>query len=209
LALASPVRRAFASEPATPASGRLAFDITRYHNHIGECALRFESSGDDLLVFTTVSIVIAFGPITLYRFGYRGTERWRDGQFIGLDSETTHNGETLTVAARRVDQGIEINATGQPRQIAPAEALPLTHWNNRNMSVPLFNPQDGKLMHDRVIARGEETVSLGDGQQVKAQRFSLVGGVMKTDDWYDPSEVWTAMRIVATDGSLIDYRRTV
>lgn len=191
--------------PATPA--RLSFDASRKGSVIGTHVIDFERNGDDLLVRTDVQIKVGLGPITLFRYRHQAIERWRGAEFIGVETTTDNNGEALRLSARRTDDKIEITSTKLGRQIVPGDMLPLSHWNIRCMSVPVFNPQDGTLLDAPVTPRGIETVEFGNGKRVQAKRFSMAGAA-PLDDWYDDTQTWCRLRAQAKDGSIVEYRRT-
>jgi hypothetical protein len=77
------------------------------------------------------------------------------------------------------------------------------------MAAPLFNPQDGKPMPLTVTPRGQDMVPLANGSLVRATHYALTGEAT-LDDWYsDDADIWTALRAIAKDGSIIDYRRVI
>jgi len=127
---------------------QLRFTVLRNGCEIGRHELRFDTVGDELAVHIEARMRVSFGPITFFRYHHQGVERWKNGQFISLQTHTDNNGEALAVNARRVADKIEVAATNLAPQILPGDALPLTHWNIAGMSRPLFNPQDGKALRD-------------------------------------------------------------
>jgi hypothetical protein len=199
---------AFAAVPgwASAAPPDLRFDVLRDGRGIGHHVVTFRRDGDALLASTVVEIAIRLGPLVLYRYFHSVRETWRNGQFAMLDSDTDDNGTPHKVHAARAGDHVLVEATEAPPRMLPAETIPLTHWNMLCMERPLFNPQDGVPVDSRIVARGEETVTLADGRMVRAARFSLAGKVA-LDDWYDDAHVWTALRSIGKDGSTIDYRR--
>ena len=50
-----------------------------------------------------------------------------------------------------------MQGTKAPRYIAPVDALPASHWNQRELEGPWINTQDGRLMRPKVIAGHVET----------------------------------------------------
>lgn len=189
-----------------PPGGQLAFAVLRKDSEIGTHALRFATDGDTLTVAIDVRMRVGLGPITLFRYRHTGTERYRGGRFESLETETDNDGEPLRVSARREGERVVVRtATGEVKQYGAA-ALPLTHWNPACMAAPLFNPQDGLPMDLRVVRRGPAEVALADGKLVTATRFSLTGAAT-LDDFYDSADIWTALRAVAKDGSVLEYRR--
>jgi len=197
-----PVR---AELPVAPGK-RLSFTVLRNGCEIGQHELRFEQSGDDLVVRIEARMRVGFGPITFFRYHHQGEERWRNGQFASLETRTDNNGEALAVSARRVAEGISVQATNLAPLVLPGDALPLTHWNVAAMSTRLFNPQDGKPLHAVSKRCGLDMVALGDGKRIEAMRYSLDGKV-PIDDWYDRSQIWTALQARVKDGSVLRYVR--
>lgn len=192
-----------------PNSNRLAFRVLRKGSDIGSHVLDFSRSGDAVEVRIEVRMAVTFGPITLFRYRHSGVERNEGGRFVSLETQTDNDGEALQVSARRDGDAVVVEATNLPRQMLPAGSRPLTHWNRADMTAPLFNPQDGKVMRLTVAPRGQSSVLLANGTTVRATQYSLTGEAT-IDDWYaDDGDTWTALRAVAKDGSIIDYRRVV
>jgi hypothetical protein len=189
-----------------PAGGSLAFRASRNGCEIGSHTLSFHRSGGALTVRIEASFRVHFGPITFYRYHHQATEQWRDGQFVALDTQTDDNGSAFEVHAARGAGGVLIRATNMADQLAPPDALPLTHWAVADTSARLFNPQDGKLLAETLQGRGACTVTLADGVRIPATRFALAGPA-PIDDYYDAGKLWAALDAVGRDGSRITYRR--
>jgi hypothetical protein len=203
LALAAARARAGTGEPV---SGRLGFSVVRKGSEIGTHALTFRRAGAVLEVQIDVRMAIGIGPITLFRYRHTGVETYREDRFAELATTTDNDGEALHVTARREAAGVVVDSSKLGRQTLPAAALPLTHWNIANMAAPLFNPQDGKPMDLTVAPRGTTRVALASGAEVSASEFALTGEAT-LEDWYDTSDVWTALRATLKDGSVLEYRR--
>jgi hypothetical protein len=195
--------RAVAAEPP---GGRLAFGIVRKGSNIGSHTLAFRRTGTVLTVNIDVKIAVSFGPITLYRYTMTGVETYHDDNFAELETTSNDDGTALHVTARQTDAGVAIESKTEGKRTLPTGTLPLTHWNIANMTAPLFNPQDGKPMKLTVKPLGAESVALANGSKVPATHYSLTGEAT-LDDWYDADGVWTALRALGTDGSVIEYRR--
>jgi hypothetical protein len=194
--------------PLSVPDKRLRFTVLRNGSEIGHHELTFDAAGDDLVVHIDARMRVGFGPITFFRYHHQGEERWSGARFVSLSTRTDNNGEALEVFAHRVEDGIRVEATNLAPATLPADALPLTHWNVAALSSRLFNPQDGKPLHEITRRQGIDMVSLGDGKQVQAVRYSL-DGKMPIDDWYDRSMVWTALQATVKDGSTLRYVREV
>lgn len=181
---------------ALPADGRLAFQVIRNGDVIGSHVLAFARQGEGLTVTITVRIAVKFGPITVFRYEMDGRERWQGDGFVSIETETNDDGDKFHLRARRGEGGVRIEGKGTAHAM-PAEALPLTHWNMRQMSAPLFNPQDGKAM--------ELTVTPGTAEA--GQKRFLLRGEAEIDDVYAADGSWFALSSKAKDGSTITYRR--
>jgi hypothetical protein len=202
-ALSARAARAGVGEPP---DGRLSFSVLRKGSPIGTHTITFRRSGNVLEVRVDVQMAVGIGPITLFRYRHNGVEVWRDDRFAEIQTATDNDGEQVHFTARPGPGGVVAESNVLGRAILPAEALPLTHWNIRTMSTPVFSPQDGKAMQFTVKPLGATRVVLASGANVPATRFSLTGeGTL--DEWYDDQNVWAGLRLVAKDGSVIEYRR--
>jgi hypothetical protein len=191
---------------AIPPDGQLKFKVYRQGALLGEHVMMFDRRGSELSVETRVDIVFKLGPVTVLRYGHHATERWTDGRFDSLSTHTISNGKTQAVEARRTDTGLLIRPAEGASYSANADTLPLTHWNRKMMDAPLFNPQDGKMLRERAMPKGPDSVQLVDGRVVAATRYALIGE-SQIDDWYDAAGEWIALRGKVKDGSLLEYRR--
>jgi hypothetical protein len=191
-----------------PPDKTLRFRITRNGSEIGSHVLSFEQSNDDLIVHIDVHMRVGLGPFTFFRYSHQGLEHWRGGQFISLHTQTDDNGEPLYVHAERIADHIHVEATGLAPQNLPGSALPLTHWNVACMRAKLFNPQDGTLLQEMSVPRGNELVALCNGSKVEATRYALAGKP-PIDEWYEENRIWTALRARVKDGSILNYERQI
>ncbi|HEX4096317.1 MAG TPA: DUF6134 family protein [Caulobacteraceae bacterium] len=184
--LALTIPGALRAEPS-----RLAFAAIRNGRQIGEQRMSFASDGDSLLVHTIAEMAVKLGPVTLYHYRHEANERWKSGRFDSLDTQTNANGKLLKVTARRTDDGVEINSAAGLKVMAPAAALPFSHWNRKIATAPLFNPQDGKLVHETVVATPRKLSFRGD---------------VEIDDFYDDTGTWVGLIGKLSDGSRMEYR---
>jgi len=190
---------------ALPASRKLAFAVFRNGTRIGEQVMSFGGSEAAPVVETSVDMTVKIGPVPVYRYRHRATERWAGGAFESLETTTNANGKAQKVSARREGGRVTIE-TEKTRLAAPDNAAPLTHWNSAALSRPLFNPQLGKLLKVSVSRGGAAPVKLASGASVSAVEWSVRGDA-QIDNWYDTAGVWTALRGKLEDGSTMEYRR--
>jgi len=184
----------------------VAFKVLRKGANIGQHSLRFEQDGDNLTVHVEVRITVHIGPVPVYHHAQRCTERWKGDRFVSLESSTSSNVSNETVTARRTSDGVRIEPAGGQPYTAPAETLPLTHWNRFAYQGPLFDPQGGKMLRETLVSRTDDMIQAADGSNIKVTRWSVTGdGVM--DDYYDASGVWAGLHVKVRDGSRVEYLR--
>jgi len=188
-----------------PAKRRLAFEVWRGGHRIGRHTLAFDGGETSFVVRIEAVMAVALGPITLFRYHHQATETWRDGRFVELTSHTLTNGKAEQVSAIRASTGVLVK-TGKGAHVLPVDTLPLTHWNQHALSGPLFNPETGAVMRERVSRQEGQTLRPVRGGSIAATRYTLAGDA-DIVDWYDAEGSWAALQGKVKDGSLIDYRR--
>jgi hypothetical protein len=198
--------RSLSGPSGVPADGKVAFKVMRKGAHIGEHSLTFSQDGDTLTVTTDVRITVHIGPVPVYHHAQHCVERWKGDRFVSLDSTTSSNVSHDVVAARRMPDGVHIEPSSGVSFIAPADALPLTHWNRFAYQGPLFDPEKGKLLKETLVARADDMIPMADGSMVKVTRWSVTGDGMM-DDFYDAGGVWAGLHVKVRDGSRVEYLR--
>lgn len=193
------------AQAGPPAQRRLVFEVWRGKRDIGRHCVTFSGGQTDFVVAMEADMALSLGPVTIFRYRHQATETWRGGRFAGLTSQTTTNGKREEVTAMRAPEGVVVRTAAGPRTLSPL-ALPLTHWNERALSGPLFNPQTGAAMRESVTRQAGQILPLAGARSVVATRYALMGDA-NIVDWYDANGVWTALRGKVGDGSFIDYRR--
>jgi hypothetical protein len=199
-----PMAQAWA-QASGAAKRRIAFDVWRNGQAIGAHTVDIEGDGGEVRVRTNVDLLVKFGPIPVFRYTFQSHETWRNGTFATLESRTQTNGRGDQVHAVSGASGVTIQTGRGQSHTAPADALPLSHWNPRALRNPLFNPQTGALLKERIAHQEGETLRLPDGRAVQTTKVTLVGDT-EIIDWYDESGAWVALRGRLKDGSFLDYR---
>ena len=173
-------------------SRSLSFAVFRNGTRIGEHHIAF--SGDDKALTATTEAVmtVKIGPVPVFRYKHHAVEKRLEGVFASLVTSTNSNGKAEHVTAERTDSEVRIECPGGSLT-APATADPMTHWNPRVFSGPLFNPQNGKLLK-------VTTAKLGPGHW-------SIRGEAEIDDFYDASGAWSGLKGKLEDGSRIEDRR--
>lgn len=186
--------------------GRLAFRILRDGSAIGSHTLDFVTQDDGFDVHIAVDIKVGIGPITLFRYHLTGTERWRGGILTSCESATNHDGKKVMFSCQREGDGLLVSGSQASPYRASPEALPASHWNKAELSVPWINLEDGRLLRPKVEPAGLERLRQPDGTVLAAEHFTLTGDAT-LDLWYEPNGRWASLAFRGTDGSEIRYVR--
>jgi len=177
---------------ASAAPARLAFQVFRNGTKVGEHQMSFAGDDDDRTITTNVDMVVKVGPVPVYKYRHNATERWAAGKFVSIDATTNGNGKIQKTSARAMPGFVQI--TGPKGAVkGPADAVPLSHWNQASFGKPLFNQQEAKML--KVTCT-----------RVKSGHWQ-VRGEAEIDDFYDASGNWLALQGKLEDGSKMEYRR--
>ena len=177
---------------AIAAPGQLRFAVFRNGTRVGEHVVTIAGDDAQTTASTEVVMTVKVGPVPVYKYRHRATEKWRGTQFVSIETFTDANGKKQHVLAESGAGAVTIDGpAGKIR--AAANAAPLSHWNTTAFSRPLFNQQEGKVL--KVTAT-----------KVAANHWS-VRGEAEIDDWYDANGQWQALKGKLEDGSTMEYRR--
>lgn len=183
----------------------LVFRVMRKGDDIGRHSVTFSGDAAQLQVDIAVDIRVGLGPITLYRYGLRATERWRNGVLQEVSGTTNDDGTKHFVNAQRQNDRLSVEGSAGVAYVAPAESIAASHWNRAELAAPMVNIQDGALLDFRVTSKGAAQVS-ARGRQVSADHFVLQG-TEHLEVWYDSAGVWVALTAIGRDGSVISYEQ--
>jgi hypothetical protein len=188
-----------------PLGNRLGFDILRKGSKLGTHHLTFEPNAAGLTVHVAVELAYKIAGITLYRYTHHATETWSGDQVIAIESETNDDGTHYQVSGHREPRGLIVQGTKAPRYLAPANALPATHWNKDELNGPWINTQDGRLMRPKIAPQGIEAIPTAGGGTIRATRYTLTGDV-QLDLFYDDRLGWAGLSFLK-GGAPIRYER--
>lgn len=188
-----------------PPSRRLTFEVIRKGDKIGTHVIDFAPAGPDLAVKVSVDIAVKFGAITLYRYALRAAETWKSGVLLSATGQTNDDGTIRSMRATNRDGRLFVESTRGPSYTAPEKSICASHWNLAEMAAPMIDLQDGELLDFKVDRRGPASITAAGGT-VQADHFALSGPAV-LELWYDRMQVWSKLRAVARDGSIIDYQQ--
>ena len=187
-----------------PAARRLAFDVYRNNKPIGTHLVTFEQVGANMEVRVQLDLVVRWAGIVIYRYAVRVHETWRGGTMAGAHGETNDDGTRHAMRASRRDGQLVVEGTHGPTYVAPAKSIVSTHWNPSQLDAPMISAQDGQLLDFKIDALGRGTIARHGGA-IEADRFALTGPAT-LDLWYDRQRIWTKLKAVSWEGSMIEYR---
>jgi hypothetical protein len=175
-----------------PSAKEMHFKVFRNGNPVGDHAIYFTQSGNDLTVLTTVNVLVTMASIPMYSYAVKATERWSNGVFESLDSAVNANGSPLEVHAHRTADGYVVQGTHVPQYTAPLNMLPLTYWNKAMINGTILNIQTAHSYPVTVNSPGWNTLPTASGGSITAQRFDLTGK-LRLSIWYDQQDSWSGL----------------
>jgi hypothetical protein len=171
---------------------RLAFAVFRNGTKVGEHLISFSGDEANRTVSTDVSMTVKVGPVPVYKYKHTAVERWAGGKWVSVETTTNGNGKVYKASGRAMSGFVQITGPGGATR-GPADAVPLSHWNQASFGRPLFNQQEGKMLKVQCTR-----VGAGHWQ---------VRGDAEIDDFYDASGNWLALKGKLEDGSRMEYKR--
>jgi hypothetical protein len=196
--------RAAAPISGVPPSGRLLFHAFRNDSQIGTHQLTFHAAGNTLTVNIDVEFKVGLGPITLFRYSMRTTEHWQDGKLVAASSQANNDGKPESMSAKLQGNALAVQGSKSGHYTAPPGAILATHWNRAELKGPMINPENGELMTFTIADKGTGPIQAA-GQTIQATHYALTGPHV-IDLWYSEQSIWSALKAVATDNSMIEYR---
>jgi hypothetical protein len=145
----------------------------------------------------------------LYKYSYEGTEVWKDGQLVYLDSTTNDNGKRFRVLARTENNALRVWINRKDRLTRP-DVWTTTYWKLadtkfRNQLVPLLDADTGKDINATLKYLDEQQINVA-GQVQKCSHYRLTGGGLQVQLWYDAQERLVREEFIE-DGSVIVMER--
>jgi hypothetical protein len=177
---------------ALAAPGKLDFQVFRNGTKVGEHVVTFSGDDNARTASTNVVMTVKIGPVPVFKYTHQATERWVGGKWVSVDTVTNSNGKVQKVSAKAMPGFVQIEGPAGLIK-GPADALPLSHWNQANFGKPLFNQQEGKLLKVKCT-------------QVAPGHWAVRGDA-EIDDFYDSAGAWMALKGKLEDGSTMEYKR--
>ena len=180
---------------------RLDFTVLRDGRTIGHHQIGLSREGDSEAVSIRTDILVRVASVPVYRFEQSGSEFWRNGHLVSLNSQTNDNGDRHTLAVTAEADRVEVIKDGSHSQVRKG-IMPASLWNSDLVNqVVLLNPQNGQPVSVSVAYLGEDTIrSRGADTRVRHYR---VTGELQRELWYDPLGTLVQVEFKAIDNSSI------
>ncbi len=128
--------------------------------------------------------------IKTYTYSYRGTEIWKDGRLLRLDSSANDDGKRYALSAVSDGKAVRVQVNGVEHSTRP-DVWVTTYWHLadakfRNQAVPLLDADTGKDINATLQYVGTSPINVG-GQVQTCAHYRLSGSV-QVDVWYDAQE---------------------
>jgi hypothetical protein len=200
MATAGPASAGTQAAPQT-----LEFEIAHKGDVVGHHRVTFRRDSDKLIVHSELEIEVAVLFLIVYRYQQTRDEVWRNGKLIALTSTADDDGTPHDIKGAAGPDGRIKVTSGKESWTLPAESVPASYWNISMVAAkgPLVDSLSGKLLHQRVVKLGQETVRAG-GRNILATHYRLEAKRPR-DVWYDASERWVKMRATGRDGSVAEW----
>jgi hypothetical protein len=153
----------------------------------GQSHTTVQPKDDGSTIITTVADVNIDRLLVHYAYSYNGTETWKDGKLVKLDSKTNDNGKRWIVSATTNKDGLKLIVNGVERSVrGDVWGTSYARYPNTELCdkiVPLLDVDSGRELTARLESIGSEEVFVS-GQKAACTHFRLRGDV-SVDLWYD------------------------
>jgi hypothetical protein len=128
--------------------------------------------------------------IKKYSYVYRGTEVWKGGRLLRLDSSCDDDGKKFSVSAASDGTTLRVRVNGQDH-ISRGEVWVTSYWclptmDQRNHAVPLLDADTGRDITAALHFVGGAKVNV-EGRPADVSHWRLTGGV-QVELYYDSQE---------------------
>jgi hypothetical protein len=126
-----------------------------------------------------------------YTYKYDGTEEWKQGRLMQLQSSTNDDGAPMSVTASA--QGDELHVRSREREENVRwDVWTTSYWRLpaprfRNQGVPLLDADTGKYLEGSLALVGNETLRVG-GRSVNCAHYHVSARGIDVNVWYDDRE---------------------
>jgi len=126
-----------------------------------------------------------------YKYNYQGTELWKDGRLVRLNSKTNDDGKQFEVLAQAEGERLRVQVNGKEYTTPRPDVWTTTYWTLpdpklRNQAVALLDCDTGKVLGGTMQPIGTQQLTLA-GQTQNCPHYRITGDV-QVDVWYDAQQ---------------------
>jgi len=142
------------------------------------------------IVSGRVDVHLRFALVINYNYTYRGTETWKHGRLVRLDSTCDDDGKQFTVHAEADGNRLRVRVNDDERTVRP-DVWTTSCWRlpaaqHRNRDLVLLDADTGSEIagHLHYVDKGKVDVA---GQAQECTHYRVTGS-KKLDLWFDAQE---------------------
>jgi hypothetical protein len=193
-----------AAQPGPP-EGTVEYAIMRNGDQIGTHRIVFRRDGDRLMVELAVNVQVRVLGITAYRFTQTGSEVWRNGRLIALESSGDNDGTAYALRVREADGGLVAESRGRSVRF-PADTIPTDVWNPLQLQRSvLLNSLEGTALRASTRDLGERSFTVGGRTVATRGTYLDATSDYQRSLWFDASGRLIHLEQHGRDGSLVEY----
>lgn len=190
---------------ASTSASEWRFRVFLDNDEIGYHHFRLENQGSDQQLISKARYDVKFLYITVYDYAHDSRERWQGNCLKQINANTQDNGEALAVRGVQNGKGFVVNGS-RGQATLPSCVMTFAYWNPDLLGQSrLLNVQTGEFLDVKVLALGEETISVR-GSARRALRYALETRDFRIDLWYSPAKEWLALESRTESGRTIRYQ---
>lgn len=171
---------------------------------IGYHTFRMSEDAGQQVVDSEASFRVRVLFIPAYRYDHVNRERWREDCLVGINAETSVNGDSLTVRGLHREDGFVLYHEDGDRELDSC-VMTFAYWNPAFLQqARLLNSQTGDYMSVDIQPVGKELINIR-GRDVTATRYSLSADTLSMDLWYSVDRQWLGLESVTSGGRKLRY----
>lgn len=167
------------------------YQITVDNKRAGNSLLTIRDQGEEgILLSRQADVRVSIGGIIGYRFASHGSEVWKDGRLLRMESVCQHGMKRYAVTAGAERGAVRVRVNDQDR-LVNQNVWTTSYWRlpearYRNRSLPILDGDTGREILARLEYLGVDRVNVA-GELQNCTHYRLSGGV-QADLWYDLQE---------------------
>jgi hypothetical protein len=143
---------------------------------------------DDGSEVVTSQAEVSIRFLLKYTYRYQGTETWKEGRLLDLESTCNDNGKRFRVTAKAEEAGLRVTINGR-EHLGRADVWTTSYWKlleARPISRPMavLDVDRGEEQTRYLHYLGVEHLEVA-GQRQRCDHFRLAGGPAPVDLWFD------------------------